>query len=360
MSQHNRFAVSSLAAAIGAGALMIAPAANANQALAGAWSNYYGTSSSLANADCKLCHGDDNLFPLNPYGADWRDALLSICGTIESCNLNQLEAGLDAIAGLDSDAPNDLTQSSNLVEINANTQPGWAESDAPAGVTGDLDPQQQVAGCVPFVDPSVLDFGNVLEGDSATLSAFVTNNGDENCLFTAQVNNASGEFLLESAASFSVAPAAAVPVDVSYTPIDPGDDTGQLLLTEADSIIQVQLVGTSGAELVNLDIKSLRVTNKVSVTKGKGIVDIQLSVENVGDTEGNGSATITGVQDQGGTLVPVYSQTLTVTDDVGKGATTYTFQSYIPDAAGDIIWTATIIDGDPDDDIASATTTVTP
>jgi hypothetical protein len=147
---------------------------------------------------------------------------------------------------------------------------------------------------------------------------------------------------------------------VSYTPIDPGDDTGQLLLTEADSIIQVQLVGTSGAELVNLDIKSLRVSNKVSVSKGRGIIDVQLSVENVGDTEGNGSATITGVQDQGGTLVPVYSQTLPVTDDVGKGATTYTFQSYIPDTAGDIIWTATIIDGDPDTDMATATTSVTP
>ena len=362
MSQHNRFAVSALAAAIGAGALMIAPSANANRALSAVWSDYYGSSTSDANAGCALCHGDVDTFPLNPYGADWQSDLQNRCqnGNIENCTLGELQDGLDAIANDDSDAPSDLTQSSNIVEIEANTQPGWAESDNPSGVSGLLDPEQQIAGCVPFVDPSVLDFGNVLEGDSATLSAFVTNNGDENCLFTAQVNNASGEFLLESAASFSVAPAAAVPVDVSYTPIDPGDDTGQLLLTEADSIIQVQLVGTSGAELVNLDIKSLRVTNKVSVTKGKGIVDIQLSVENVGDTEGNGSATITGVQDQGGTQVPVYSQTLTVTDDVGKGATTYTFQSYIPDTAGDIIWTATIIDGDPDDDIATATTTVTP
>jgi len=363
MSQHNRFAVGALAAAIGAGALMAAPSANANRALADAWSNYYDTSSSLANADCKLCHGDANLFPLNPYGADWRDALLSICGTIESCNLNQLEAGLDAIAGLDSDAPNDLTQSSNIVEINADTQPGWAESDNPSGVSGLLDPEQQIAGCVPFVDPSVLDFGNVLVGDTGFASAFVTNNGDENCSVQAQVNNATGEFLLESAASFTVEPGAenAVAVDVSYTPTEAGDDTGQLVLTLPESIIPVQLVGSSsGVELVNLNIKSLRVSNKVSVSKGRGIVDVQLSVENVGVTEGSADATITGVQDQDGTPVPVYSQTLTVTDDVGKGATTYTFQSYIPDTAGDIIWTATIIDGDPDDDIATATTTVTP
>ena len=355
MSQHNRFAVSALAAAIGAGGLMLAPAANANRALADAWSNYYGTSSSLANADCKLCHGDANLFPLNPYGADWRDALLSICGTIESCNLNQLEAGLDAIAGLDSDAPNDLTQSSNLVEINADTQPGWAESDAPAGVTGLLDPEQQVAGCVPFVDPSVLDFGNVLQGDSATASTFITNNGDATCSVQAEVNNASGEFALVSGASFTVAPTDSVPVDVSYTPADLGDDTGQLLLTLPESIISVQLVGTSSVEFVDLDIKSFRVTKKVSISKGRGIVDVQLNVENGGVTEGSADATIVGVQND----AVVYTQTLSVTDGVGNGATSYTFQSYIPDAAGDITWTATIVDGDPDPDSETATTTVT-
>jgi hypothetical protein len=358
MSQHNRFAVSALAAAIGAGTLMVAPSAHALRPFVTLWDLQYPNSLSNDNVvgtnneniGCALCHNDTNL-QLNPYGADWLAEWPSGSPTDA-----ELVAALEAIEGLDSDSPSDLTQSSNIVEIEAGTQPGWAEGDNPAGIIGLLDPEQQVAGCVPFVDPSVLDFGTVLEGDSATLSAFVTNNGDENCLFNAQVNNVSGEFVLESAASFSVAPAGEVAVDVSYTPIDPGDDTGQLILTEADSIIQVQLVGTSGAELVNLDIKSLRVTNKVSVTKGKGIVDVLLTVENGGLAEGSADATITGVQNG----VPVYVQTVNVTDGVGNGSTRYTFQSYFPDAAGDITWTAVINDGDPDDDIASATTSVTP
>ena len=371
MSQHNRFAVSALAAAIGA--LTLAPAVQANSPLSNAWDAFYVNpqagivSQSHENAGCTLCHDDgSSLFPLNPYGADLQAALEQICGDniADGCGtLEDLEPGYRAVEALDSDAPGDLTQSSNIVEIEANTQPGWAESDNPSGVSGLLDPEQQIAGCVPFVDPSVLDFGNVLVGDTGFASAFVTNNGDENCSVQAQVNNATGEFLLESAASFTVEPGAekAVAVDVSYTPTEAGDDTGQLVLTLPESIIPVQLVGSSsGVELVNLNIKSLRVSNKVSVSKGRGIVDVQLSVENVGVTEGSADATITGVQDQDGTQVPVYSQTLTVTDDVGKGATTYTFQSYIPDAAGDITWTATINDGDPDTDIATATTTVTP
>ena len=56
----------------------------------------------------------------------------------------------------------------------------------------------------------------------------------------------------------------------------------------------------------------------------------------------------------------VSTQTVSVTDAVGGGATRYTFQSYIPDATGDIVWTAVINDGDPDTDAATATTVVNP
>ena len=352
----NRFTASALALVLGAGALTIAPSAHALRPFVTLWELQYPNSLSddnvvgtnNENIGCALCHNDTNL-QLNPYGQDWLDAWT---GTTDP----ELVAALVAIENLDSDAPNDLTQSSNITEINANTQPGWAEGDNPAGIIGLLDPEQQVAGCVPFVDPSVLDFGNVQLGDSATASTFVTNNGDETCFVDAQVNNASGEFALVSAASFNVAPTESIPVDVSYTPADLGDDTGQLLLTLPDSVISVQLIGTSSVEFVDLDIKSFRVTNKVSLTKGKGIIDVQLTVENGGDTEGNADATVTGVQND----TVVSTQTVSVTDAVGGGATRYTFQSYIPDATGDIVWTAVINDGDPDTDAATATTVVNP
>jgi hypothetical protein len=356
MFMQKTFHASVLAIAIGAGMLAATPQVQANRALSDAWSNYYSLSSSDENAGCALCHGANNLFPLNSYGADWQSQLLDICGAIENCNLNQLETGLQDIEGLDSDAPNDLTQSTNIEEINADTQPGWAESDAPSGVAGLLDPEQQVAGCVPFVSPNVIDFGTLDPGDSVIASADVTNNGDATCDVTAEVFNASEEFALVSAAVFSVAPAESVSVDVSYTPIDIGDDTGQLVLTYPESNYSVQLVGSSSYTSVDMDIKSLRVTKKVSASKARGVVDVQLTVENGGDTEGPASATITGVQDGS----PVYAQTITVSDPLGGGATTYTFQSYIPEVAGDITWTATIDDDDPDEDVETATTVVTP
>jgi hypothetical protein len=50
--------------------------------------------------------------------------------------------------------------------------------------------------------------------------------------------------------------------------------------------------------------------------------------------------------------------TVTVTDAVGNGRTKFDFPEYTLDAAGEIVWTATIADGDADDDTATATTTL--
>jgi hypothetical protein len=81
MSQHNRFAVSALAAAIGAGTLMVAPSAHALRQFVTLWDLQYPASLSddnvvgtnNENIGCALCHQDNNL-QLNPYGQDWLDA----------------------------------------------------------------------------------------------------------------------------------------------------------------------------------------------------------------------------------------------------------------------------------------------
>ena len=96
-------------------------------------------------------------------------------------------------------------------------------------------------------------------------------------------------------------------------------------------------------------------TGKTSLTKGKGIITIKLSVENGGVVEGSAPATITGVQNGG----VVYEQTLDVDDGVGNGSTRYGFE-FSPDAVGEILWTVVIADGDPDDDVATDTTIVNP
>ncbi|MGD8932316.1 MAG: hypothetical protein PVI52_07090, partial [Chromatiales bacterium] len=83
------------------------------------WRSLYPDSQSADNASCALCHVDINTSQFNPYGAAVR------------------ANGITGAENLNSD--NDPTGSSNIVEINANTQPGWTGS-APSIVSGDLDP----------------------------------------------------------------------------------------------------------------------------------------------------------------------------------------------------------------------------
>ena len=67
-------------------------------------------------------------------------------------------------------------------------------------------------------------------------------------------------------------------------------------------------------------------------------------------------ATLTGVQNS----EVVHEQTLEVTDAVGNGSTRYTLDPYTPQAEGEILWTIVIADGDSEDDVAIATTSVNP
>ena len=104
---------------------------------------------------------------------------------------------------------------------------------------------------------------------------------------------------------------------------------------------------------VDLDIAQFKVTKRVRLANVKP-VGIQLTVSNAGIVEGDAPATVVGVQNG----VEVYNETLTVTDPVGNGRTKFDFPAYEPAAAGEIVWTATIADGDPDDDTAMASTLV--
>lgn len=90
------------------------------------WSSLYPGSNSDSNAGCALCHLSVAGGGLNDYGVDMAN---SIAGSIANRIVD--------VESIDSD--NDPAMSSNLIEINANTQPGWTGSAAP-GVTGDLDP----------------------------------------------------------------------------------------------------------------------------------------------------------------------------------------------------------------------------
>jgi len=115
-----------------------------------AWSTYLSTwqtrypSSTSDNASCDLCHGTSTS-NWNAYGsaikAEW------------DTNGNNIAAAIAAVEAADSDS--DPTASSNLKEINANTQPGWTygnnntiyddtgtpiSTNRPPEVSGKIDP----------------------------------------------------------------------------------------------------------------------------------------------------------------------------------------------------------------------------
>jgi hypothetical protein len=248
---------------------------------------------------------------------------------------------------------NDGPPDNGTLEI-ASDSPGEELISVPLSGTG---VPVQVNECVPVVDPASLAFGSVELGNTSSLTTTVTNNGTLECAVEATVSG-SGEFGLASAASFTVAPGASADVSVDYAPMDLGDDAGNLALTFPDRTINVPLSGSgieAPVEVVDLDIKSFRVTKKIALIRVKPVV-IKLTVNNGGLIEGSAPATLTGVQNGG----VVHEQTLNVTDAVGNGSTRYTLDPFTPDAVGVIEWTMVIADGDPDDDVATATTTVNP
>jgi hypothetical protein len=101
----------------------------------------------------------------------------------------------------------------------------------------------------------------------------------------------------------------------------------------------------SQPQSLDLDISKFQVEKKVSLDKNQP-VKILLEVKNNGQVEGEGTATVTGVQ--GG--VEVYNQSMPVSDAVGGAFRRYTFPDFVPTASGEIVWTVSLGDGDPDVD----------
>ena len=82
---------------------------------------------------------------------------------------------------------------------------------------------------------------------------------------------------------------------------------------------------------------------------------MKLGVQNNGSVNLAVPSTIVGVQNG----VQVYNQTINVSAPVGRRAN-ITFPSFTPTTTGNINWTATINDGNPDNDTATAVSKVTP
>ena len=123
-------------------ALVVAPAAYADNPYLSTWNNIYGAQNGNG-AGCQVCHAASTQ-NLNPYGKAFCDQSGTVSQRIQAA----------AVENADSDA--DPTGSSNVAEINAGSQPGWTTTavptyqrgncnatgnteNAPNGI-GDLDP----------------------------------------------------------------------------------------------------------------------------------------------------------------------------------------------------------------------------
>jgi len=126
----------------------------------------------------------------------------------------------------------------------------------------------------------------------------------------------------------------------------------------AGSDTQLVTVVQAAAPL-DLDITAFRATGRVKIGRGQA-VSFTFKVKNESSNAVDfGSATLVGTLD--GTVV--HSQTLTgIGDAPGGSSSTWSFAPYVPDGtpAGVLTWVVTVTDGDPDLDVATATTRLVP
>jgi hypothetical protein len=336
-----------VSAAIGAGALIIASPASATSNGLADWRDAYPNSNS-DDAGCTLCHGSST-GQLNAYGKTLCDAFLST-GTIPS----EWQNTLFAVEGVDSD----LDGSDNGLEIDNDTQPGWTSGANPL-YTSDFD-----TGCLLVANDSTVPSNVPLPYDIATTGDPIANPGGP---YTAYVGatitfdgssstdtDENGDAIVQYDWVFGDGTSAP---DAGPNPQHAYDEEGvyAVVLTVTDDEGNTDAASTTATisplDLLDLDINTLSVSKTGRVGKS---IPVKLKVENNGNVLGQAIATVTGVQNGD----EVYRLRLNVYDDIGKGTTTFDFGSYTPTAAGDILWTATIADEDPDEDKAEATTAV--
>ncbi len=113
--------------------------------------------------------------------------------------------------------------------------------------------------------------------------------------------------------------------------------------------------GLNVLQAVDLDITRFSATKSARLGGRKPPkIAIKLSVKNVGTVDGLRDATLTGIQNG----LEVYTETIVVNDPLGNGASSFAFGPFTPTVAGEITWTVTVFDDDPDVDVAVRITNV--
>jgi hypothetical protein len=210
------------------------------------------------------------------------------------------------------------------------------------------------------LNPPSLNFGTVIISNGKVLTGQIKNQGKDDLEVTNTYPCAptSSEFTTSPTAPFTVAQGGSQTLTVTYTPVDEGEDNGCLVIESNDpgkDTVELNLAGI-GAELVDLDVQSFKVIDKVKLSNLEPI-KIELIVQNLSSANGSARrATVVGVQN----IFEVYRETMMVFDLVGGSGTKWSFPTYWPTNLGNIQWTVKVDDDDRDVDLATALTILKP
>jgi uncharacterized protein (TIGR03382 family) len=189
----------------------------------------------------------------------------------------------------------------------------------------------------------------------------VRNNGTADLAVTsiALCTGTSSAFSFAPQAPLSIAPGQSQALTVTYAASSAGTDTGCLLIASNDPAnatvtLAVTATATESPPVgVDVDIRRLIVPHHVIVSRRSPSITPLLEVRNTGTVDGTASATLVGSIG----AAEVYRQTAPITLAAGqRGRLTFPSYQIDPTATGVILWVATIADGDPDVDRATART----
>jgi len=292
MSPRNAILASSLAALIGVGALVGAPAVYAFPAYMTYWSETYpdSLSDNAASDDqgyfCVLCHKTEAGNGYNPYGEALRTSTAA-----------SIYDAFTEVEPLNSDL--DPGGCSNLAEINASTQPGWTVGDdIPPPLEGNLlDPESP---CVTTpadiaVDPLAINFGSVPLGEKVTGNEIVVSNvgGEtltvESLTFTGDIADNVTLGQSTPATPFDIPSGQSAIVGVVYQPTELGVETGTLDIASNDEdqpVVSVELTGegVSPPPDVCVPIADPTKLDFGVLVAGRDSLELGTTVTNLGDT----------------------------------------------------------------------------
>lgn len=270
---------------------------------------------------CNLCH-TASIPDLNPYGADY-------------LNNGRNTAAFGLIENLDSDGDG----ATNLQEFNALTFPGNPASFPPVATPINTTVPPTFTSIPPTFTPAPATATNTSVPPTFTSVPATTTSTSVLPTFTSVPATATNT----SVPPIGTSTFTSVPPTATNTSLPP-------------TATPISTVGTPAPSGLDLDIRNFKVTSEIELKDKEKTkpIKIRLDVKNSGSVNGQGVATVIGIQNG----IEIYNMSMVVSDPTGGGYSRFSFPSYTPTVGGKIVWTVTLVDDNPDNDVRVKTTKV--